>query len=116
MSHGDFLRALHSLSEAYAILRRAVAAALPEQLAAIAAVDPLTRITLEQFGDPTVRWFRRGSRLRGVCVADGTIVFDGADVLFLPDVTAEHEEELPATWRERARRLARVKDGMVVLE
>ena len=32
--------------------------ALPEQLAAVAAVDPLTRITLERFGDPLVAWFQ----------------------------------------------------------
>jgi hypothetical protein len=115
IEHGDFLRAVRSLAEAYAILSRAVAAALPEGLAAVAAVDPLTRITLEQFGDPLVRWFRRGSRLRGVQVADGTVVFDDGVILFLAGVTAEHDDELPADWRAGAEQVGRIEDGAVVL-
>lgn len=116
MAHHDFLRAVRALAEAYAILSRAVAGALPEQLAAVAAVDPLTRIALEQFGDPLVRWFRRGSLLRGVHVADGTIVFDGdGAVLFVAAAAAEHDAELPADWRDRAREVGRVKDGAVIL-
>jgi hypothetical protein len=55
MEHDEFLQAVCALATAYAILSRAVARALPPQLAAVAAVDPLTRITLEQFGDPLVR-------------------------------------------------------------
>jgi hypothetical protein len=115
MEHEDFLRATESLSSAYAILGRAIAAALPEQLAAVAAVDPITRITLEQFGDPVVRWFRRGSRLRGVHVRDGTIVFDDSAVLFVPGLDAEHDEELPADWRDRAREVGYVSDGVMRL-
>jgi hypothetical protein len=118
IEHGDFLRALHGLVEAYAILSRAIAAALPPQLAAVAAVDPLTRITLEQFGDPLVRWFRRGSQLRGVHLADGTLVFDvqdGGAVRFIPGLAAEHDDELPPDWRARSQVVARVEDGAVVL-
>jgi hypothetical protein len=118
MAHRDFLRAVQALAEAYEILSRAIADALPPQLAAIAAVDPLTRITLEQFGDPLVRWFRHGSQLRGVHVADGTVVFeagDGAPVLFVSGVAAEHDDELPADWRSRAEQVGRVQDGMVLL-
>jgi hypothetical protein len=108
IEHGDFLRALHGLVEAYAILSRAIAAALPPQLAAVAAVDPLTRITLEQFGDP----------LRGVHLADGTLVFDvqdGGAVRFIPGLAAEHDDELPPDWRARSQVVARVEDGAVVL-
>jgi hypothetical protein len=118
MAHSDFLRAVQALAEAYAILSATIAQALPAGLAAIAAVDPLTRITLEQFGDPLVRWFRRGSQLRGVHVADGTVVFepgDGGAVLFLPGVAAEHDDELPADWRERAEEVGRIEAGAMVL-
>jgi hypothetical protein len=115
MDHRDFLRAVQALAEAYAILSRAIAAALPEQLAAVAAVDPLTRITLEQFGTPLVRWFRRGSQLRGVHVADGTVVFHDGAVLFLPGVAAEDDSELPANWRGHAEEIGRIEDGAVVL-
>jgi hypothetical protein len=85
-------------------------------LAAVAAVDPLTRITLEQFGDPLVRWFRRGSSVRGVRVADGTVVFgdDGA-VLFVAGIAAEHDDELPADWRDRAAEVGRMRDGVMTL-
>lgn len=115
MDHRDFLRAVQSLAEAYAILSRAIAAALPEQLAAVAAVDPLTRISLEQFGDPLVRWFRRGSQLHGVHVADGTVVFDDGAVLFVSGVAAEHDSDLPADWRDHADEIGRIEDGAVVL-
>jgi hypothetical protein len=120
IEHRDFLRALQGLAVAYAILSRAIAGALPPQLGAVAAVDPLTRITLEQFGDPLVRWFRRGSRLRGVHVADGTLVFEAdangvGEVLFVPGLAAEHDTELPADWRDRASVVARVEQGTVVL-
>jgi hypothetical protein len=121
IDHREFLRALQGLTVAYAILSRAIAGALPPQLGAVAAVDPLTRVTLEQFGDPLVRWFRRGSRLRGVHVADGTLVFDadadakGGEVLFVPGLAAEHDRELPADWRERASVVAHLEQGKVVL-
>jgi hypothetical protein len=115
MKHQEFLSAAESLCSAYAILSRAVAAALPEQLASIAAVDPVTRITLEQFGDPVVRWFRRGSSLSGVLVSDGTIVFDGESILFAEGVAAEHADDLPPGWREQAREVARVNEGTVVV-
>jgi hypothetical protein len=118
MGHDDFLRAVQALATAYAILSRATAGALPSQLAAVAAVDPVTRIALEQFGDPLVRWFRRGSRLRGVCVADGTLVFEPGDdgaVLFVSGVAAEHDDELPADWRGRAEEVGRMRDGNMIL-
>jgi hypothetical protein len=118
MSHGEFLRATRALAEAYAILSRAIAGALPAQLAGVAAVDPLTRITLEQFGDPLVRWFRRGSHLRGVCVADGTVVFEGdrdGAVLFIAGIAAEHDDELPRDWQARAREVGRFRDGVLTL-
>jgi hypothetical protein len=118
MSQDDFMQALRGLIEAYAILSRSIAAALPPQLAAVAAVDPLTRVTLEQFGDPLVHWFRRGSQLQGVHVADGTLVFDSSDpvaVRFIPGVAAEHDSELPGDWRERARLVGRIDDGKLVL-
>jgi hypothetical protein len=118
MDHGDFLRAVRGLFEAYAILSRSILAALPPQLGAIAAVDPLTRVALEQFGDPLVRWFGRGSSLRGVHVADGTLVFGGPDataVRFLPAVAAEHDSELPRDWQEQGRIVGRIGDGELVL-
>ena len=118
MAQREFLRAVQALAEAYAILSTAIAEALPSQLATIAAVDPLTRITLEQFGDPLVRWFRRGSHVRGVHVADGTIVFepgDGGAVLFLSGVSAEHDDELPANWRASAEEVGRMRGGAMVL-
>ncbi|MGO9219356.1 MAG: hypothetical protein ACLP5E_16570 [Streptosporangiaceae bacterium] len=116
IAHREFLRAVQALMEAYAILGRAIASALPEQLAAVAAVDPLSRIVLEQFGDPLVRWFRRGSGLRGVHVADGTVVFadDGA-VLFVSEAEAEHDDDLPAGWRDRAEEVGRLRDGAMIL-
>jgi hypothetical protein len=118
MAQRDFLRAVQALAEAYAILSAAIAEALPSQLATIAAVDPLTRITLEQFGEPLVRWFRRGSQVRGVHVADGTLVFepgDGGAVLFLSGVSAEHDDELPVNWRSSAEELGRMRGGTMVL-
>lgn len=118
LGHRDFLRALEGLANAYAILSHAIADALPPQLGAVAAVDPLTRITLEQFGDPLVHWFRRGSQIRGVHVADGTLVFDTHDpgeVLFVADLAAEHDDELPADWRERCEVVARVERGAIFL-
>ena len=118
MAHDDFLHAVQALATAYAILSRSVAGALPPQLAAVAAVDPVTRIALEQFGDPLVRWFRRGSRLRGVRVADGTLVFEPGDdgaVLFASGVAAEHDDELPADWRSRAEEVGRMRDGKMIL-
>ncbi len=118
MGHGEFLRALRGLVEAYAILGQAIAGALPPQLAAVAAVDPLTRVMLEQFGDPLVRWFRRGSRIRGVHVADGTLVFgseDGDAVRFIEGLAAEHDDELPADWRERSGVVARMQGGAMTL-
>jgi hypothetical protein len=115
MEHDEFLQAVCALTTAYAILSRAVARALPPQLAAVAAVDPLTRITLEQFGDPLVRWFRRGSTVRGVRVADGTLVFDTVAVLFLPGVRAEHDTELPSGWRDGAREVAGIDGGTLTL-
>jgi hypothetical protein len=118
IAHGEFLRALRGLVEAYAILSQAIAGALPPQLGAVAAVDPLTRVTLEQFGDPLVRWFRRGSRIRGVHVADGTLVFDSEDgdaVRFIEGLAAEHDDELPADWRERSQVVARMQDGAMTL-
>jgi hypothetical protein len=116
MTHRDFLRAVQALAEAYAILSRVIASALPTQLAAVAAVDPLTRITLEQFGDPLVRWFRRGSRLRGVRVADGTVVFaDDGLVLFVSGIAAEHDDDLPTDWQDRAEEVGRVQDGVMIL-
>jgi hypothetical protein len=115
MDHRDFLRAVQALGEAYAVLSRAITAALPEQLAAVAAVDPLTRITLEQFGDPLVKWFSRGSQLRGVHVADGTVVFHDGAVLFISGVAAADDDELPAGWRGQAKELGRIEDGVVVL-
>jgi hypothetical protein len=116
IGHRDFLRALQGLAVAYAILSRGIVDALPAQLGAVAAVDPLTRISLEQFGDPLVRWFRRGSHVRGVHVADGTVVFDAdGDVLFVADLAAEHDNELPPDWRDRAKVVARVDHGAVVL-
>jgi hypothetical protein len=117
MGHSDFLQALRGLLEAYAILSRSIADALPPQLGAIAAVDPLTRVALEQFGDPLVCWFRRGSQLQGVHVADGTLVFDSQDagaVRFLVDVAAEHDSELPGDWRERAEIVARINGGELI--
>jgi hypothetical protein len=118
IEHGEFLLALRGLVEAYAILSRAIGAALPAQLGAVAAVDPLTRITLEQFGDPLVCWFRRGSKMRGVHVADGTLVFDAQDgdiVRFMPGLEAEHDADLPGDWRARSRIVARMQDGRLVL-
>lgn len=118
LGHRDFLRALEGLASAYAILSQAIADALPPQLGAVAAVDPLTRITLEQFGDPLVRWFRRGSQLRGVHVADGTLVFetqDPGEVLFVADLAAEHDDELPTDWRAHSEVVARVEHGAIVL-
>jgi hypothetical protein len=117
IEHGEFLRALRGLVEAYAILSRAIGSALPPQLGAVAAVDPLTRITLEQFGEPLVRWFRRGSKLRGVHVADGTLVFDaeaGDVVRFIRGLVAEHDDDLPSDWRARSRIVARMQDGALV--
>lgn len=118
IEHDEFLRAVQGLVVAYAILSRAIAGALPPALGAVAAVDPLTRITLEQFGDPLVCWFRRGSQIRGVHVADGTLVFDaqhGDAVRFLPGLAAEHDDELPPDWRERSETVARMRDGAMVL-
>jgi hypothetical protein len=118
IGHGDFLRALQGLVTAYAILSRAIADALPPQLGAVAAVDPLTRISLEQFGAPLVHWFRRGSQIRGVHVADGTLVFDpqgGESVRFISGLAAEHDSELPADWRERSQLVARIEDGALVM-
>lgn len=118
ITHRDFLRALNGLAAAYAILSRAIADALPPQLGAVAAVDPMTRITLEQFGDPLVHWFRRGSQVRGVHVADGTLVFDSGEegaVRFIPGVAAEHDDDLPADWRELSEVVARVESGGIVL-
>lgn len=120
MGHREFLEALAPLLDSYARLGRAIAAALPPQLAAIGAVDPLTRAALEEFGDPLVRWFGRGSTLRGVRVDDGTLVLDAAPgasgpVLFLAGTSAEHDSELPAGWRERAREVGRVEDERLVL-
>jgi hypothetical protein len=118
IGHGDFLRALQGLVDAYAILSRAIAGALPAELGAVAAVDPLTRVTLEQFGDPLVRWFRRGSQIRGVHVADGTLVFDsqhGDAVRFIPGLAAEHDDDLPTDWRERSHVVARMQAGAMIL-
>jgi hypothetical protein len=111
IDHRDFLRAVDGLVQAYAIVGRAIAEVLPPQLAPVAAVDPLTRITLEQFGDPLVRWFGHGSRLRAVHVADGTIVFDADVVLFIDGLAAEHDKQMPHDWHERSRVIAHVDDG-----
>jgi hypothetical protein len=118
IGHRDFLRALDGLADAYAILSQAIADALPPQLGAVTAVDPLTRITLEQFGDPLVCWFRRGSQIRGVHVADGTLVFEtheGGEILFVAGLAAEHDDELPADWRQRSEVVASIADGGLVL-
>jgi hypothetical protein len=118
MNHHDFLRAVRGMVEAYAILSQSIAEALPPQLGAVAAVDPLTRVTLEQFGDPLVRWFGRGSRLRGVHVADGTLVFGtetAGSVWFLPDLHAEHDDELPDDWLDRGLLVGRINDTELVL-
>lgn len=109
MNHQDFLRAVGGLVEAYAILSQAIAKVLPPQLGAVAAVDPVTRITLEQFGDPLVRWFGRGSSLRGVHVADGTIVFETDVVRFVEGLAAEHDDQLPADWRRHSQVVARIE-------
>lgn len=116
LEHREFVLAVGGLVQAYAILSRAVAGALPPQLAAVAAVDPLTRIALEQFGDPLVRWFGRGSQLRGVRVADGTLVFETDAVRFLPALEAEHDDELPHDWRERGHVVARLDGDRLALE
>jgi hypothetical protein len=113
IGHREFLAALQGLVVAYGTLDRAVAAALPTQLGAVAAVDPLTRVALEQFGEPLVRWFGRGSRVPGVRVADGALVFDAGDggervVRFVDGVEAEHEADLPADWRARSTIVARM--------
>jgi hypothetical protein len=113
IDHQDFLHALAGLAQAYAILSRAIAKALPPQLAAVAAVDPLTRITLEQFGEPLVRWFGQGSQLRGVHVADGTVVLEADAVHFLGGVAAEHDRDLPDDWRQRSRVIARIDGGIL---
>jgi hypothetical protein len=118
MNHSDFLRAMRGLVQAYAILSRSIAEALPPQLGAVAAVDPVTRVSLEQFGDPLVRWFRRGSQLRGVHVADGTLVFgtdDAGSVWFLPGIDAEHDDELPDEWWGRGLLAGRIDNGELVL-
>jgi len=117
MGHEDFLSALRSLVEAYAILGRAITGALPPQFSAVD-FDPLTRVTLEQFGDPFVRWFRHGSGFRGVCVSDGTLVFDEGPIVavhFIPGLAAEDDSELPAGWREEAQVVALFKNGVLAL-
>jgi hypothetical protein len=78
-------------------------------------VDPLTRVTLEQFGDPLVRWFSRGSLLRGVHVADGTLIFDEDTAVFLPGLSAEHDDDLPTDWRERGVLVGRIQESELVL-
>jgi hypothetical protein len=120
INHRDFLRAVGGMVQAYTILSASIAEALPPQLAAVAAVDPVTRITLEQFGDPLVRWFGRGSQLRGVHLADGTLVFgdgdsDGGAVRFIEGLAAEHDDQLPQDWRERSVLVGRIEGGTLEL-
>ena len=111
MDHRQFLLALRSLMDAYCRLNRALVAAAPGPLAAVLGMDPLSRAAGEEFAHPLVRWVRRGSRLRGVAVADGTLVFDSvaggsAPVLFLHGVTVDEDSALPEGWRGAASRVA----------
>jgi len=65
-----------------------------------------------------VCWFRRGSQIRGVHVADGTLVFEtdeGGEILFVAGLAAEHDDELPADWRQRSEVVASIADGGLVL-
>jgi hypothetical protein len=55
--------------------------------------------------------------MRGVHVADGTLVFDAEDgevVRFIPGLVAEHDDDLPADWRARSQVVARMQDGGLV--
>lgn len=118
MDHQEFLLALGSLVDAYARLDAALVSAAPPPMAAVLRMDGLSRAEGEEFGHPVVRWFRRSSGLRGVAVADGTLILDvpaggSGPVLLLAGVSARHDSELPVDWRAQAVEVARV-DGHVV--
>jgi hypothetical protein len=113
MLHRDFVRALGHLVDAYAIFSTALFDAMPPQLVASTRLDAVTIAVMRQFGTPLVRWFGRGSQLRGACTADGTVVLDAAPgeegtVLFLAGVFAENDRELPDDWRSRAVEVAKI--------
>ena len=120
MDHREFLLALASLMDAYARLDAALVASAPPPMAAVLRMDALSRAAGEEFGHPVVGWFRRGSAVRGVAVADGTLVLDvppgeSGPVLFLAGVSARHDAELPAGWRADAVEVARVNGHLMTL-
>ena len=120
MRHREFLLALRSLMEAYALLDRALVAAAPGPLGAVLKMDPLSRAAGEEFAHPLVQWFHRSSRLRGVAVADGTLVFDvpaggSGPVLFLPGTAAKVDADLEEGWRDGATSVALVTGESEVL-
>jgi hypothetical protein len=116
IDHREFLDALRGLLSAYGVLQRATARALPPQLAAVAAVDPFTRVALERVGDPLVRWFGHGSQLPGVGVADGTLVFEpDGTIRFLEGAALGHECELPARWRSSAHSVGSIQGDKLEL-
>ena len=112
MDHRDLLIAIRGLVQAYGRLNAAIVEALPPGLATVAAIDPLTRVTFEEFGHPLVRWLPAGAGVRGVRTRDGVLVLDvpvGGEgpVLFLPG--ADGEEALHDDWRDRARLVGAVR-------
>jgi hypothetical protein len=120
MQHRDFVRALGYLIDAYAIFSAALFDALPAQLSAATRLDAVTLAVMRQFGAPLVRWFEHGSQLRGVRVADGTVILDAApgeqgSVLFLAGVFAEHDRELPDDWRSSAVEVASIRANRLEL-
>lgn len=120
MDHREFLHALRSLMDAYARLDAALVASAPPPMAGVLRMDALSRAAGEEFAHPVVRWFRRGSGLRGVAVADGTLVLDvppagSGPVLFLAGVSAHHDAELPADWRAHAAEVGWVDGNAVTL-
>jgi hypothetical protein len=120
VDHREFLLALSSLMDAYARLDAALLAAAPQPMGAVLRMDSLSRAAGEEFAHPVVRWFRRDSPLRGVTVADGTLVLDvppggSGPVLFVAGVSARYDAELPADWRARAVEVARVDGDAITL-
>jgi hypothetical protein len=120
VDHREFLLALRSLTDAYTRLDAALVAAAPPPMGAVLRMDALSRAAGEEFAHPVVRWFRRGSTVRGVAVADGTLVLDvppggSGPVLFLAGVSARDDGELPAGWRTDAVEVAWVDGDVVAL-
>ena len=110
MKSREFLQALRLQVRCYQLLHDAVRRQYPPSFARMVLMDPFSRAAGEEFGAPLVEWFPFDSPVRGVCVADGTLVFQldqrlDVTVLFLAGVHARDAGDLPVGWQTRAERM-----------